>query len=70
MESGMWSTILGRLLVVIYYSLLTLTFYGAVARMSKEDAALRNQFGKSGTIGRRMFHTLSFRVFTKDKFYT
>ena len=46
MESGMWSTILGRLLVVMYFSSLTLISWFAVARMSKEDTALRNQFGR------------------------
>ena len=47
MESGLWNTMLGRLLVVIYFSVLNIL--GSImllTRMSKEDAALRNQFGK------------------------
>ena len=46
-ESGLWNTILGRLLVVINFSAINIliTFF-ALARMSKEDIALRNQFGK------------------------
>ena len=38
---------LGRLLVVIYFSLIyiLIPIFG-LARMSKEDIALRNQFGK------------------------
>ena len=47
MESGLWDTILGRLIVVIYFSLLNiLGSIFVLARMSKEDMALRNQFGK------------------------
>ena len=46
MESGLWSTILGKLIVVIYFSLLILSVWFTVARMSKEDIALRNQFGR------------------------
>ena len=46
-ESGLWNTILGKLLVVIYFSLFNiLGAIIALARMSKEDVALRNQFGK------------------------
>ena len=37
---------LGRLLVVIYFSVVTVIIFFTMARMSKEDAALRNQFGK------------------------
>ena len=46
-ESGLWNTMLGRLLVVIYFSLtyILISFF-VLARMSKEDMALRNQFGK------------------------
>ena len=43
----MWNTTLGRSVVVIYFSLLNIV--GSIfvlARMSKEDIALRNQFGK------------------------
>ena len=46
-ESGLWNTTLGRSVVVIYFSLLNIV--GSIfvlARMSKEDIALRNQFGK------------------------
>ena len=46
-ESGLWNTILGRLLVEMYFSVLNIL--GSIvllARMSKEDVALRNQFGK------------------------
>ena len=45
-ESGLWSTMLGRFLVVIYFSLLTTSVVFTLARMSKEDIALRKQFGK------------------------
>ena len=46
-ESGLWNTMLGKLIVVIYFSIFNII--GSVfllARMSKEDIALRNQFGK------------------------
>ena len=46
MESGLWNTMLGRLLFMIYFSLLILIIFFTLARMSKEDIALRNQFGK------------------------
>jgi protein-S-isoprenylcysteine O-methyltransferase Ste14 len=47
MESGLWNTMLGRLLVVIYFGgINTLGCLFLLARMSKEDIALRNQFGK------------------------
>jgi len=46
MESGLWNTMLGSLLVVIHFSLLTLIVCFALTRMSKEDIALRSQFGK------------------------
>ena len=46
MESGLWNTMLGKLFVVMYFSLLTSTIFFTLARMSKEDIALRNQFGK------------------------
>ena len=42
----MWNTMLGRLLVVIYFSFVIFLSLFALARMSKEDIALRNQFGK------------------------
>ena len=46
-ESGLWSTMLGKLLVVIIFSLTNImTSFILLSRMSKEDAALRNQFGK------------------------
>jgi len=46
-ESGLWNMMLGKLLVVIYFSAFNiLTSVLAFARMSKEDTALRNQFGK------------------------
>ena len=46
-ESGLWNTMMGRLILVIYISLYNIL--GPIfilARMSKEDIALRNQFGK------------------------
>ena len=47
MESGLWNTMLGRLLVVVYFSLLDiLPSLFTLARMSKEDKALRNEFGQ------------------------
>ena len=46
MESGLWNTILGRSLVVIYFSILILLVSLMPARMSKEDIALKNHFGK------------------------
>ena len=47
MEMGLWNTMLGRLLVVIYYSVFyMLASIFALTRMSKEDIALRNQFGE------------------------
>jgi len=46
MESGLWNTMLGRLLVVIYFSLLISILCFTLTRMSKEDITLRNQFGK------------------------
>ena len=43
----MWNTVLGRLLVVINFSVVNiLVSLLLLARMSKEDIALRNQFGK------------------------
>ena len=47
MESGLWNTVLGRLLIVVNFSTINITIsIFALARMSKEDIALRNQFGK------------------------
>ena len=46
MESGLWNTMLGRFLVIIYLNLLVVVIFFTTARMSKEDIALRNQFGK------------------------
>ena len=47
MESGLWNTTLGRLLIAIYFSVLhILGMIFLLPRMSKEDAALRNKFGK------------------------
>ena len=47
MESGLWNTMLGKLLVVMYFGVLnTLGFYLLLERISKEDKALRDQFGK------------------------
>ena len=45
-ESGWWNTILGRLVVVIDFSLIISVMSFVLARMSKEDTALRKQFGK------------------------
>ena len=47
MESGLWNTMLGKLLVVMYFGLFNiLAPYLMLTRMSKEDIELRNQFGK------------------------
>ena len=45
-ESGSWNMILGRSLVVINFSVHILIIFFLLTRMSKEDIALRNQFGK------------------------
>jgi protein-S-isoprenylcysteine O-methyltransferase Ste14 len=46
-ESGLWNTMLGRLLVVVYFSAVNIFLsLFILARMSKEDMALRNHFGK------------------------
>ena len=46
-ESGLWNTMLGRLLIVMYFSAINIVIsIFALVRMSKEDTALRNQFGK------------------------
>jgi len=46
MESGLWDTMLGRTLVVFYFSTaIFVTSFLVLERMSKEDRALRNQFG-------------------------
>ena len=45
MESGSWNTMLGRLLVAIYFGIIILIIFFTLARTSKEDIALRNQFG-------------------------
>ena len=47
MESGLLNTMLGRLLVVIYFGVFNIlgTFF-LLTRMPKEDIALRDQFGK------------------------
>ena len=46
-ESGLWNTMLGKLIIVIYFSIFNIvTSFFILARMSKEDIALRNQFGK------------------------
>ena len=46
MESGLWNTMLGRLLVVIYSSAILFFSSFILARMPREDIALKNQFGK------------------------
>ena len=46
MESGSWNTMLGRSLVAIYFSIIFLIIFFTLGRTSKEDIALRNQFGK------------------------
>jgi protein-S-isoprenylcysteine O-methyltransferase Ste14 len=46
MESGLRNTMLGRLLLMIYFSLAIAISLFVLARMSKEDIALRNKFGK------------------------
>ena len=46
-ESGLWNTMMGRLLLLIHISVFNILGSSFVlARMSKEDIALRNQFGK------------------------
>ena len=46
MESGLWNTMLGKLLIVLYFSFMIIITFCRLARMSKEDIGLRNQFGK------------------------
>ena len=47
MESGLWNTMSGKLLVVMYFSVFNiLASIMGLSRMSKEDIALRKQFGK------------------------
>ena len=46
MESGLWDTMMGRMLIMMYYSLIILAgAFFLLGRMSKEDRALRKQFG-------------------------
>ena len=45
-ESGLWNTMLGRLLVVLYFSVIIFVSSSVLVRMSKEDIVLRKQFGK------------------------
>ena len=47
MESGLWNTMLGKMVVVVYFGVLNVlgTFF-LLTRISKEDIELRNQFGK------------------------
>ena len=46
-ESGLWNSMSGKLLVVTYFSAVNIFFsYIGLARNSKEDIALRNQFGE------------------------
>ena len=43
----MWNSVLGKLLVGIYFSSVNILIsFFALARMSKEDIALRSQFGE------------------------
>jgi hypothetical protein len=44
MESGLWNTMLGRSLLMIYFSLAIAISFFVLAKMSKEDIALRNKF--------------------------
>ena len=48
MESGsfQWNTMLGGFFLVLYFGAILSIVFFALARMSKEDKALRNQFGK------------------------
>ena len=46
MESGLWNTMFGKLLFMMYFTLAISIIFVTLARMSKEDRALRNQFGK------------------------
>ena len=46
-ESGLWNTMLGRLVFVIYFSVFHIFLIILLKpRMSKEDTALRNKFGR------------------------
>ena len=45
MESGLWNTMLGRMLVLAYSAVILIGAYLLLERMSKEDAALRERFG-------------------------
>ena len=45
MESGFWDMTLGRTLVMLYIGLILAGSYLALDRTSKEDMALRKQFG-------------------------
>ena len=45
MESGLWGTMVGRVLVVINFIIIFAASYLVLERMSKEDAALRQRFG-------------------------
>ena len=46
MESGLWNTMLGKLFFVMYFKPFIAMLFFTLARMSKEDIALSNQFGK------------------------
>ena len=69
-ESGLWNTILGKLLIVIYSNLLIAIVLFMLARMSKEDIALRNQFGKKwDDWADRVPYSIFPGYLLKDKFY-
>ena len=47
MESGLWNTMLWKVVVVIYFTIFNVIGpFTSLLRMPKEDIALRNQFGK------------------------
>ena len=46
MESGLWNTMLGKLFFVMYFKPFIAMLFFTLARMSKEDITLRNQFGE------------------------
>ena len=46
-ESGLWNSMSGKLLVVIYFGAVSFLLSSlALVRLKKEDTALRNQFGE------------------------
>ena len=69
MESGSWDTTLGRSLVTVYFSVIILIILFTLARMTKEDIALRNRFGKKGRLGEEGSILYLSGYLLKDKVY-